>query len=453
MHIAERWPLAEALCAHGEFAHDRMLPLMIWYGIEPAIPRNRARALRLIAASQVPIVRQYASRRLTEDIESEPGTVNALVALAEQSSPDMAKDIVVGMAEALRGWSKAPQPAAWTSAASKLAAGGSADVKQHVQELGVVFGDGRAIDELRAMVANGDADPNARRQALRAMLAGRPADMAAALQDLSADRVMAIEAIRGLALYDDPHTPERVFKNWNLLGPAERAEAITTFCSRPAYARALLELVRELKIAKTDVSAFHARRIREFDDPQLSKDLAEVWGEVRTSPADKRALIERFKSQITPQEIAHAQPAQGRALFQKSCANCHVLYGVGRKVGPDLTGSNRKNLDYLLENVIDPSASVGADFRSWIVALDDGRVLNGVISEQTERTLTLQTDKEPVTVDRRSIAQMKQTANSLMPDGMLEQLSNPQVRDLVAYLVSVDQVDLPPDAVAAEPSR
>jgi putative heme-binding domain-containing protein len=130
-------------------------------------------------------------------------------------------------------------------------------------------------------------------------------------------------------------------------------------------------------------------------------------------------------------------------LFQKNCANCHVLYGVGRKVGPDLTGSNCKNLDYLLENVIDPSASVGADFRAWVVALDDGRVMSGVVSEQSERTLTLQTAQETVTLDRQTIDQIKHTSNSLMPDGLLQQLSDEQVCDLVAYLMSVDQVALP----------
>ncbi len=450
--VPQRWSIAEALCTHSEFAHDRMLPLMIWYGIEPSIPRDRARALKLIATSKVPIVRQYASRRLTEDIESDPDTVNALVALAEQSEPVVARDIVVGMAEALRGWSKAPQPAAWSSAASKLAAVGSAELKQHVQELGVVFGDGRAIDELRAMVADGDADPNARRQALRAMLISRPANMAGSLQDLTADRVMAIEAIRGLALYDDPHTPARVFKNWNLLGPAERAEAINTFCTRPAYARALLDLVREAKIAKTDVSAFHARQIQEFDDPELTKQLADVWGEVRSVDRGETRVNRPLQVGDHARHIDAGSARSGPRAFPEELRNCHVLYGVGRKVGPDLTGSNRKNLDYLLENVIDPSASVGADFRSWVVALDDGRVLNGVITEQTDRTLTLQTAQESITLDRKTIDQMKQTANSLMPDGMLEQLSDQQVRDLVAYLMAVDQVDLPPDAVAAEPS-
>jgi putative heme-binding domain-containing protein len=135
--------------------------------------------------------------------------------------------------------------------------------------------------------------------------------------------------------------------------------------------------------------------------------------------------------------------SQGRALFQKNCASCHVLYGEGVKIGPDLTGSNRKNLDYLLENIVDPSASVGADFRTLIALLDDGRVINGVITATSERTLTLQTAQEPVTLDRNSIGSMQQSNTSLMPDGLLQNLSSEQIRDLVGYLMSSSQVPLP----------
>ena len=293
------------------------------------------------------------------------------------------------------------------------------------------------------MVVNGDAEPGARRQALRALLAGKPADFVGSLQELTGDRAMAAEAIRGLALYDHPDTPERILKSWDRYGPAERAETINTLCARATYAKTLLWMLRNEKIAKSDISAFHARLIRAFDDPDLNSQLAELWGEVRVSTADKRLLIDRFKSQLTPNALVAARPSQGRVLFQKDCASCHVLYGVGRKVGPDLTGSNRKNLDYLLENIIDPSASVGADFRASVVVLDDGRVLNGVVSDQTQRTVTLQTAQEPITLDRKSIEQMKQTPNSLMPDGMLQNLSDEQVRDLMAYLMSLDQVTLP----------
>jgi putative membrane-bound dehydrogenase-like protein len=441
--VAQRWPVAESLCSHSEFAGDRMLPLMIWYGIEPAVPRDRVRALKLIAASKIPLVRQYASRRLTEDIENDPATVNALVELAEVGDLQVAQGILAGMAEALRGWSKAPRPAAWARCAAQFASSGSANVTSCAQALGVVFGDGLATEELRKIIASGDAEPGARRQALRALVVGRPADLIGTLQDLTGDRAVAIEAIRGLASYDHPDTPERILKSWDRYGPAERAEAISTLCSRANYASALLDMVRAEKLQKSDLSAFHARQIRAFDDARLNRDLGELWGEVRNSNAEKRSLIDRFKSQITPSALARAQPAHGRALFQKHCANCHVLYGVGRNVGPDLTGSNRKNLDYLLENVIDPSASVGADFRAWAVVLDDGRVLNGVVTGQTERTLTLQTAQEPITLDRKTVEQMTQTANSLMPDGMLQQLSDDEVCDLVSYLMSVDQVALP----------
>ena len=87
-------------------------------------------------------------------------------------------------------------------------------------------------------------------------------------------------------------------------------------------------------------------------------------------------------------------------MFDRVCASCHKLYGHGGEIGPDLTGSGRDNLDYLLENIVDPSASVSADFRMVVVAMNDGRVLNGLVKAQTDRTLTLQTQTEALVLDR-----------------------------------------------------
>jgi putative membrane-bound dehydrogenase-like protein len=438
--VAQRFELAEALCQRSEFAGDRMLPLMVWYGIEPAVSRERKRAVKLARDSRIPLVRQYIARRLTEDIESRPRSVDELVELAA-SETAQAQDILTGMAEALRGWSRAPQPQSWSSAAAKLAL--SEALKKHLQELGLVFGDGRAAEELRAIVFDASADASARRQALRVLLAGKPADLVGPLQGLAADRAVAQEAIRGLALYDHPETPARLRQFWNLYGPGERSEAINTLASRPAYARALFEMLRAGQIAKSDISAQHARQIDAFEVPELSRQLSELWGEVRATSAERSALVDKLKSQLKPEVLAAAELPHGRVLFQKNCANCHVLYGVGRKVGPDLTGSNRKNLDYLLENIVDPSASVGADFRAWTVALDDGRVLSGVLTAQSDRTLTLDLAQEQVTLDRATIEEMRQTPNSLMPDGLLQPLTDGDIRDLVAYLMSLEQVELP----------
>ena len=121
----------------------------------------------------------------------------------------------------------------------------------------------------------------------------------------------------------------------------------------------------------------------------------------------------------------------------------YVLFGTGKPVGPDLTGGNRRNLDYLLENILDPSATVAADFRMTSYSMTDGRVINGVVVEKTEKTLTVQTPTDRLTIQKSDIEEQKQSTLSLMPDALFQNLSDDQVRDLIAYLMSPDQVPLP----------
>jgi putative membrane-bound dehydrogenase-like protein len=441
--VDNRWAAAQALAMKSEFPNDRMFPLMLWYAIEPSVPRNPAKALELAKVSKIPLLTEFIARRLTLEIERDPGTVNKLVELAVQADSTIGQSIVTGMAMALNGWQKAKAPTGWAQAVEKFSKVDNADLKRHLQSLGVVFGDGRALDELRKLVTDGGAEPEARRQALRALLVSKPADYIPTLFNLLGDRAIMLEAIRGLAQYDDPNTPQQILNRAGTFGIKERAEMINTLVSRPAYAKALLEALRNKKVTAGEITAFHARQIRAFENEGLTKDLTELWGDVRVTAAEKKALIEQFKTKLTPETLAKADLSVGRLMFQKTCANCHVLYGVGRKLGPDITGSNRKNLDYLLENILDPSASVGADFRAITVVLDSGRVLSGVVSEQNERTLTLQTAQEPVTLDRKQIEEIKQTNLSVMPDGILQNLSPEQIRDLIGYLMSTEQVALP----------
>ena len=130
-------------------------------------------------------------------------------------------------------------------------------------------------------------------------------------------------------------------------------------------------------------------------------------------------------------------------LFDRVCANCHRLHGQGGQIGPDLTGSGRENIDYLLENIVDPGATVSADFRMVVVAMRDGRVLNGLVKSQSPRTLTLQTQTEAVALDRDEIEGVRPSGSSLMPDGLLDPLQPDEIRDLMAYLSHPTQVPLP----------
>ena len=112
-------------------------------------------------------------------------------------------------------------------------------------------------------------------------------------------------------------------------------------------------------------------------------------------------------------------------------------------IGLDLTGAGRDNLDYLLENIADPSAVVTADFRMSIANLKDGRVLNGIVAAQSPRTIALKTATETITIERAEITGLEESKLSLMPEGLLEALSETQVRDLIAYLMHSGQVPLP----------
>ena len=75
--------------------------------------------------------------------------------------------------------------------------------------------------------------------------------------------------------------------------------------------------------------------------------------------------------------------------------------------------------------------------------MTDGRVLNGLVRRQTDRTLTLQTQTESLTLDREEIEEIKPSPLSLMPEGLIDPLAEAEVRDLIAYLMHRTQVPLP----------
>jgi len=438
-----RWEIAIRLAAQTEFRADRMLPSMLWFAIEPVVPHDPLAAISVAKQSKIPLLTENITRRLTLEIQSRPEILYQLLSAAQEPEFKETASVVHGMAKALNGWQKASPPSNWLAFSNRFDGSESTQLTHDIQALRLVFEDGRAIDELTKIISDTSVDAQARRQALRSLIDSRPNDYAETLLQLLDDRTLIGEAIRGLAFYEHPSTPQSLLNRIRTFGPEERVVMINTLASRPSYAKELLRAVREKAVSASEISAFHARQIRSFNDQAITNALVEVWGDVRETAEEKKSQIKQLKEELTSDAIANGDLSAGRVLFQKSCSNCHVLYGVGVKIGPDLTGSNRKNLDYLLENIIDPSASVGVDFRTMIVVLDDGRVVNGVVTANTDRTVTLQSATESITLDRQAIESMTQSSTSLMPDGLLHNLSQPQIRDLFSYLMSTDQVALP----------
>lgn len=438
-----RAPLAIALVARSEDVDDHNLPLMLWYALIPVAEALPHVLPQVAAASEWPLTRRLIARRLAEDLEKNPDGLGALVRLAASRPARFQVDILEGMSEGLRGWRRAPKPSGWDELADGLAGSAEVSVRERVRDLNLLFGDGRALDEVRGVALDAKAELSSRQAALRALIASRLPDLRQVCERLLSVRGLNAIAIQGLAEFDDPSIGTRIAASFRTFFPSDREAVISLLVTRPAFAQALLAEVEGGRIPRAAVTPYHARQIRAFGDPELARRLAAVWGEAREPAADKRALIASLKAEVTPEKLAAADKSAGRVVYTALCQACHTLHGEGGQIGPDLTGSGRGNLDYLLENIVDPNAIVSADFRLRSITLRDGRVLNGFVSARTARTLTLKTMSESVTVELAEVTSQQDMPHSLMPEGLLESIGVQEQVELLAYLLHPNQVPLP----------
>jgi putative heme-binding domain-containing protein len=366
--------------------------------------------------------------------------------LAASDDVALQRDVLRGMCEALQGRRNVAAPEGWPAAYRKLASSPNREVREKALVLGLLFGDPQALKALRNTVTDARADAAARRNALQALVEKRAPGVPELLRDLLDEPAMRGPALRALAAYDDPGTPALVLKHYPSLTGPERADAVATLASRPSYARALLDAVERGEVPRRDVSPFIARQLLALKDRGLAGRLNKVWGSIRSPAKEKSALLARYKGLATPEALKMADRSRGRLVFAKTCATCHTLFGEGAKIGPDLTGSQRTNPEYVLTKVLDPNAVVPADFQVTTVQTSTGRVVSGVVKEETAKTLTLQTPTEVVRLAKSEVEERTRSNLSLMPEGLLAPLSDAEVRDLLAYLAGPAQVPLPKGA-------
>ncbi len=437
--VERRWKIAEALIAHAEDAADHNLPLMIWYGVEPMVAADPARALQLSHKAGLPLLRSYILRRAASDNDS----LNLVVEeLTRAKTPEEEQLILDEMTGAFEGRVNIPLPRAWSAAYEKLQNSKSAEVRQRADRVAVMLGDRRIFPRMREVLADNRANLQQRQLALDILVRGRDAEAAGALQAAVKAPALRAAAIRALASLSDPQTPAAVLAEYARLSESQRRDAVNTLVSRPSYALELLAAMESGAVPRTDLHAFNVRQLLRFKNQDLNKRIKDVWGEFREASGDKRQEIARYKAALTAARLKSGDVANGRRLFAKTCAACHRLFGEGGKVGPELTGSNRANLDYVLENILDPSAVLGKDYRLTVLATDDGRVVSGIVQRETDSALTVRTINDTVVVPKQSIEARQLSDKSMMPDGLLQPLKPDEVRDLIAYLGSPTQVAL-----------
>ncbi len=362
--------------------------------------------------------------------------------LRESDDAQLQLDILRGISAALKGRRTAPMPAGWDAVEAKLAASGNSEVRTLTQTLSLTFGSARAKSSLHAIAADPKAEAGARRTALDSLLGIRDPDLPPLLQQLVTDPAVRGTALRGLAAYDDAGTPTAILAAYGSLG-AEKRDALNTLASRNAFAKPLLAAVAAGKIPKTDLTADLVRQLRNLKDDAIKTQLTELWGVMQETSPDMQKEIDRVTRLYWAGGSTPGDAPRGRVVFNKVCAQCHTLFDSGGHVGPDITGANRSDLSYLLQNILFPNAVIPNEYRATTVETKDDRVITGIVKEQNATSLSIQTANELVTIPRAEVKSTSLSEMSLMPEGLITQLKDSELRDLLYYLSRPGQVALP----------
>ncbi|WLD14004.1 PVC-type heme-binding CxxCH protein [Planctellipticum variicoloris] len=310
--------------------------------------------------------------------------------------------------------------------------------------LALSWNDRGAVGTARSLVHNPQESPARRIAAYRALIASQDGCVAQLAREIFSKGDVESPAFLGdvfsaLGRSESPEIADAVIKDFGKFPTDVQPRAIELLTQRPAWAKVLLKAIGDKKIPAAAININQARRLNDLKDPELKELLAKHWGQVREGRS-----LDRDKVIADMRRLIRSTPGdarKGQEVYKKICAQCHKIYGEGAEVGPEITLNGRNDYTQLLSNVFDPSLVIGAGYRSYTVATDEGRVINGLLVEDSPQRVVLkvQGGKQEI-IPRDQIEDFKVSEISLMPEGIEKQYTPQELIDLFAFLT----LDKPP---------
>jgi putative membrane-bound dehydrogenase-like protein len=442
----QRKDLATALLKHGEDKDDPMIPLLIWYGIEPVVAADPAVGMQLAKVSKIPKVTGFIYRRLSSD---DAGRTSLLKLAAETPDAVLKFDLLNAVVLAARNGHPITKPDGWDALRQKVASAlaepnpDAAKAAATLLELEASMGIETALATYRDRLGSASTPATERENALNVLLQAKDTQTAPTLLQIVSGQAPASlrrKAIQSLASLKDAETPKILSAALPKLSVNELPDAVNTLASTKEGAKALLKAVEMKAVPGTALSPFLIRQLTAFDDAEIKALIKSAWGDVNAPKADLGERTKKYRALLTPAALAKGDAKKGKITFMATCGACHKLFGEGQSVGPDITGSNRADLNYLLENVLDPNAVIGKDYQLNVFSMKDGRVMSGVIKgEATAAVKIAMMGGVEFTLPVADIAKREVSKLSTMPEGLFDALPPEMVVDLVKYLQSASQ--------------
>ena len=437
-------PIIRNLLKHDEDVDDPDNPLLIWWALESKAESDREAVLALFkdpALWHCPMVQQTILQRLMQRYTMAGGPENFAACarlLAMAPAAEQAKPLLDGLQEGLRGQDVTTLPPQLVKALQPYqAAFGEGSLALSLRQ-----GEPQAIENALAMIADEQTNISERLSYIRLLgEINQPTSVPVLLNIMESNQssgALRQAALQALQRYDHAEIGERVAQAYPdrlRADPDVQAAALTLFASRAAWAHQLLNAIDYSKrISKEDVPVQMVRQLKLLNDPAIIEAVDRLWPDVQlATTAEKNEAIMKV-IQLVQSGTGNA-PA-GRPIYQSRCGSCHKLFDEGGNLGPELTGYDRGNLNDLLLNIIDPNADIREGYVNYHITTTDGRTLVGTITARSGSTLTIQPPAgESITLHTDRIKEMQAQPNSLMPERLLDGLTDQQMRDLFAYLM------------------
>ena len=375
---------------------------------------------------------------------AEPAGVDSAVAelLGEVASvdADLQRSLLAGVVQGLSGVRQSVAPVVWGTLSPLLQRSELPAVRTYAYYLAALFSDPQATPAHTTILHDKAAPIAERRRALKALVhvhaVGLPVDLIRLLEDAD----MRPLALRALGEYEDPAITTNLLNGYGSWSTEERRDALQTLASRVLSGQALITAVTAKQIPLSDLTASTVRLLASLNDAKITAFIEKNTTGVHPDSLEE---VERLKIILSPVVIAAGDRARGKALFEQTCAQCHMLWGGKGTLGPELTGLNRPDLDWTLKNVLDPSAIMGGDQHYMIARMKDGRVVIGMQREDTAGYYSLQNESGLFMVLKSEIKAYEASARSTMPNGLFRSWTTTQLADFISYFQGVGPLDSP----------
>lgn len=291
------------------------------------------------------------------------------------------------------------------------------------------------IREAQGVARDEQKTPADRAAAVRTLAAAKLSDLKELFADLLQSRQpqpVQAAAMETLARFSGPDVPPLILAAWSSQTPQLRATAVETLLTRGEWVAAFLDAVEQQTIARADLDPARVALLQKHNDAAIRERAGKLFA--GATLARRQEVVDAYQKTLE----LKGDVDRGRMHFRKVCAACHKLEGVGESIGADLNAIKDRGTAAVLLNILDPNREVKPQFLNYVVVLDSGRTLTGMIAAETANSLTFRkADGMSETILRVNIDELKSTGISFMPEGIEKQLDVAAMADLLAYLNSI----------------